>query len=114
LKNSIGVGKIFSKKYLKSVLKKIDIVVHWFDYVGYLGSFLTSVTFIPQVYKAWKTKSVGDLSIWMMLIVVFSTMVWLIYALAIHSEPVIVANSIVFVLSLLLIYFKYAFKNDNK
>jgi MtN3 and saliva related transmembrane protein len=89
-------------------------VVHWFDYVGYLGSFLTSVTFIPQVYKAWKTKSVGDLSIWMMLIVVFSTMVWLIYALAIHSGSVIVANSIVFVLSLLLIYFKYAFKNDNK
>ena len=85
--------------------------IHWFDYVGYLGSFLTSITFIPQVYKAWKTKSVGDLSIWMMLIVVLSTVVWLVYGLAIKSGPVIVANGIVFALSLLLIYFKYNFKS---
>lgn len=88
-------------------------MAHWVDYVGYFGSFLTSITFIPQVYKAWKTKSVGDLSIWMMLIVVLSTIVWLVYGLAIHSGPVMAANSIVFALSLLLIYFKYAFKNNN-
>ncbi len=86
-------------------------MIQWFDYIGYLGSFLTSITFMPQVYKAWKTRSVGDLSIWMMLIVVLSTIVWLVYAFAIHSGPVIVANSIVFVLSVLLIYFKYAFKS---
>ncbi|GEO08840.1 SemiSWEET family sugar transporter [Segetibacter aerophilus] len=83
--------------------------LHWFDYIGYFGSFLTSITFIPQVYKAWKTKSVGDLSIWMMLIVVLSTIVWLVYAFAIGSGPVIVANTIVFILSLILIYFKYRF-----
>jgi len=88
-------------------------LIQWFDYVGYLGSFLTSITFIPQVYKAWKTRSVGDLSIWMMLIVVFSTIVWLVYGVAIHSGPVIVANSIVFTLSLLLIYFKYIFKANG-
>lgn len=84
--------------------------IKWFDYVGYFGSFLTSITFIPQVYKAWKTKSVGDLSMWMMSIVIFSTIVWLTYAVAIGSGPVIVANSIVFVLSVILIYFKYSFK----
>src|SRR3954471_11042449 len=93
-----------------SLLNAAGYQLHWFEYVGYFGSFLTSITFIPQVYKAWKTKSVGDLSIWMMLIVVLSTVVWLVYAFAIGSGPVIVANSIVFVLSVLLIYFKYAFK----
>jgi MtN3 and saliva related transmembrane protein len=86
-------------------------VLQWFDYIGYLGSFLSSITFIPQVYKAWKTESVGDLSMRMMLIVVFSAIVWLVYGIAIHSGPVIVANSIVFTLSLLLIYFKHAFKS---
>lgn len=89
-------------------------MVQWFDYVGYLGSFLTSITFIPQVYKAWRTRSVGDLSIWMMLIVVFSTIVWLVYGVAINSGPVIVANSIVFTLSLLLIYFKYTFRANGE
>jgi MtN3 and saliva related transmembrane protein len=84
--------------------------MNWIDLVGHFGAFLTSVTFIPQVYKAWVTKSVGDLSLTMMFIVVTSTVVWLIYAFSLMLWPVIVANGIVFVLSLLLIYFKFAFK----
>lgn len=77
--------------------------------MGHFGAFLTSVTFVPQVYKVWKTKSVNDLSITMMGIVVLSTIVWLTYAFALHLLPVIIANSIVFVLSLMLIYFKLTF-----
>jgi len=80
------------------------------ELIGYFGSFLTSITFIPQVYKSWKSKSVGDLSIWMVLIVVTSTLVWLVYGYAIHSGPVIVANTIVLLLTLLLLYFKITFK----
>ena len=95
-----------------NLLDASNFQINWFDYVGYFGSFLTSITFIPQVYKAWKTKSVGDLSMWMMSIVIFSTIVWLVYAFAIGSGPVIVANSIVFVLSIILIYFKYSFKGE--
>lgn len=82
----------------------------WVEYIGYFGSFLTAITFIPQVYKSWQSKSVGDLSVWMILIVISSTIVWLVYAFAIHSGPVILANSIVFALSLLLFYFKLSFK----
>ncbi|MBU3745104.1 MAG: hypothetical protein FGM61_11275 [Sediminibacterium sp.] len=80
------------------------------ELIGYFGSFLTSITFIPQVYKSWKSKSVGDLSIWMVLIVVTSTLVWLVYGYAIHSGPVMVANTIVLVLTLVLLYFKFTFK----
>lgn len=80
------------------------------EFIGYFGSFLTSITFIPQVYKSWKSKSVGDLSTWMVLIVVTSTLDWLVYGYAIHSGPVIVANTIVLVLTLVLLYFKIKFK----
>lgn len=83
--------------------------MEWTEYMGHFGAFLTSVTFVPQVYKVWKTKSVNDLSITMMGIVVLSTIVWLTYAFALHLLPVIIANSIVFVLSLMLIYFKLTF-----
>ncbi len=81
----------------------------WIELVGHLGAFMTSVTFIPQVYKVWKTRSVNDLSLTMMLIVFASTIVWLTYAIALMLWPVIVANSIVCFLSLLLIYFKLTF-----
>ncbi|MFN8341553.1 MAG: SemiSWEET family transporter [Cyclobacteriaceae bacterium] len=79
------------------------------EWLGHLGAFLTSVTFIPQVYKAWRSKSVGDLSLSMILIVVTSTIVWLTYAFALMLRPVIVANLVVCILSLLLLYFKLTF-----
>ncbi len=87
--------------------------MNWIEAMGHFGAFLTSVTFIPQVYKVWKTKSVKDLSLTMMLIVVLSTIVWLTYAFALMLLPVILANSIVFVLSLMLIYFKFAYSAEE-
>lgn len=82
----------------------------WTEYFGYIGAFLTAVTFVPQVYKAWQSKSVGDLSIYMLMIVFTSALVWLVYAFALGLMPVIIANSIVFVLTCVLIYFKFSFK----
>ncbi len=85
--------------------------MQWYDYLGYLGSFLTSITFVPQVYKAWQTKSVGDLSKWMVLIVIASAGIWLIYGIAIESGPVMVANTVVLIFALVLLYFTYRFKS---
>lgn len=87
--------------------------MEWIEYMGLLGAFLSSVTFMPQVIRAWKTKSVGDLSMNMLLIVFISTIVWLIYAIPQMLIPVILANSIIFVLSLTLIYFKLTFKDKT-
>lgn len=78
--------------------------------IGYVGSILSSITFIPQVYKSWKSKSVGDLSFTMVLIVVSSTIVWLTYGYLISSGPVLVANTVVLLLTLVLLYFKLTFK----
>jgi MtN3 and saliva related transmembrane protein len=80
------------------------------EIVGHFGAFLSSVTFIPQVYKAWQTKSVGDLSLTMMIIVFTSTIVWLVYGVSKMIWPVIVCNSVICALSVLLIYFKFTFK----
>lgn len=82
----------------------------WIQFMGHFGAFLTSVTFIPQVYRTWKLRSAGDISLLMLFIVLTSTIVWLTYAFALMLWPVIIANGIVCVLSLLLIYFKITFK----
>jgi MtN3 and saliva related transmembrane protein len=81
------------------------------ELIGYIGSFLTSVIYLPQVYQAWKTKSVDDLSVWMVILALISTIVWLIYGFGIdNGGPIIVANLVVLTLSLLLLYFKLTFK----
>lgn len=84
--------------------------MNYIDLIGYFGSFLTSITFIPQVYKTWQTKSAGDISLTMLFIVLTSTVVWLVYAVALMLWPVIIANSIIGLLCLMLIYFKFTFK----
>jgi MtN3 and saliva related transmembrane protein len=83
----------------------------WKEACGYLGSLLSSITFLPQVIKTWQTKSAGDLSLVMLCIVFISTVVWLIYAFAYSLLPVIICNSIVCVLSVFLLYFKLTYKS---
>lgn len=81
------------------------------DIMGHLGSFLSSITFMPQVYKAWKSKRIGDLSIYTILIVLCSTIIWLVYGLGYMLWPVIICNAIICALSVLLLFFKLTFKN---
>lgn len=84
--------------------------MQWIDYVGLFGAVLSSVTFVPQVIKAWQTKSVGDLSIWMVFILIGNVSTWLFYGIVKHDIAIIVANSIILALSLLMLYFKISFK----
>jgi len=84
--------------------------MNWTEIAGHTGALLSSITFIPQVYKTWKTKRAGDLSLNMILIVFVSTIVWLTYAISLNLWPVIVANSAICVLSISLIYFKFVYK----
>lgn len=80
------------------------------EIMGLIGAFLSSITFIPQVYKTWKIKSAGDLSMSMMLIVFTSTIIWLVYGITLNLLPVIICNAIIMALSALLIYFKMTFQ----
>lgn len=84
--------------------------MNWIEIVGYLGSFLSAITFIPQVIQVYKTKSAKDLSTNMLLIIVTSTVVWLVYGIALKNGPVIAANGIIFLLASWLLWFKLTHK----
>lgn len=84
--------------------------MQWIDYVGLFGAFLSSVTFVPQVYKAWQTRSTGDLSYWMLLILLGNVSTWLFYGIVKKDLAIIIANAIILALALVLLYFKITFK----
>ncbi|CUS37521.1 MAG: SemiSWEET transporter [Nitrospira sp.] len=66
--------------------------------LGLIAGTLTTIAFIPQIAKAWRSKSTGDLS-WGM-VTTFSTgvLLWLIYGIWIDSLPVILANAVTLLL----------------
>ena len=86
----------------------------WTDVVGHIGSALSSLTFIPQVYQTWKSKSVKDLNLSMMLIVFVSTLIWIVYGIGRELLPVIICNSIICFLSVILIYFKISYGRSSQ
>lgn len=86
--------------------------MEWIDYVGLFGATLSAITFVPQVYKAWESKSVGDLSIWMIVILLGNVSTWLFYGIVKEDFAIILANSIILFLSLVLLYFKFTFKKQ--
>ena len=84
--------------------------MQWIDFVGLFGAFLSSVTFVPQVYKVWKSRSANDLSYWTLTILVGNVSTWLFYGIVKKDIAIIIANSIILGLALLLVYFKATFK----
>ena len=78
--------------------------------LGLVAASLTTVAFIPQVHKTWKSKSAKDLSLGMYLIFTSGVILWLIYGILKNDIPIIAANVVTLSLTLVLLYFKVFYK----
>ena len=78
--------------------------------LGLLAGTITSITFLPQVIKIWKTRSAKDLSLLMLLLLMLGVILWLTYGLLVKDAAIIYTNSMVLAMSLILLYFKLKFK----
>jgi MtN3 and saliva related transmembrane protein len=67
--------------------------------IGFTAASLTTIAFVPQVRKVWRTRSVKDVSLGMYSLFTLGVAMWLVYGILIHAWPVIVANAITLVLA---------------
>ncbi len=74
--------------------------------VGHAAGVLTTLSFLPQVSKAWRTRSTGDLSLAMLLIFFAGLALWLVYGIGIGSLPLILANGVTLALVTVLLGLK--------
>ncbi|TBM98981.1 hypothetical protein EYD45_15810 [Hyunsoonleella flava] len=77
-----------------------------YETIGFAAAVLTTIAFLPQVYKTWKTKDVSSLSLPMLILFFIGIVLWLIYGFLKHSPSMIFANSITVLSAILLLYFK--------
>lgn len=60
--------------------------------LGLTAGTLTTLAYLPQLFKTWKSKSADDIS-WIMLITLcIGIVLWLVYGTYVHDVPVIAAN----------------------
>jgi MtN3 and saliva related transmembrane protein len=78
--------------------------------LGLAAGTITSVTFLPQVMHVWKTKSAKDLSLTMLLLLMLGVIMWLTYGILAKDTAIIYTNSMVLIMSIVLLVFKLKFK----
>jgi MtN3 and saliva related transmembrane protein len=74
--------------------------------LGTLAGSLTTLAFIPQVVRTWRTGSARDISLLTFLLFSCGVLLWLLYGIRLHAAPIILANGVTLLLSGLILAMK--------
>ncbi len=66
------------------------------ELVGWCAALLTMFGFVPQILKIYRTESVADVSLVMLLQFSLGMLLWLLYGLYIQDRVLIVSNTVSF------------------
>jgi MtN3 and saliva related transmembrane protein len=78
--------------------------------LGLLAGGLTTVSFIPQALKIWKTRSAEDVSLKMFLALCAGVALWLVYGFIKKDTAILVTNGVTLVLAFAILGMKLKFK----
>ena len=81
----------------------IENIIPW---IGVSAAILTSLSYIPQVRKAWPRGSTKDLSLHMLIVLTTGLLLWVGYGLLKADWVIVAANSVGAALSASVLIFK--------
>ena len=76
---------------------------------GYLAAATLLSTLIPQLIKTIRKKKVGDISYVFVFLQVLTSIFFLIYGLLLKENPLIIANSLLLIQTLLMLFLKITY-----
>lgn len=84
--------------------------------VATLAPVVNSIQLFPQLYKTFSTKSVRDLSVYSLLLLLTTNLLWFLHGYFILDIPLLVSSGISIIINstLLLLYFLYNKNNKYK
>ena len=84
----------------------MEDIVFLTDLIGIIAGILVLSSFIPQLHKAYKTKRMLDVSIYLITLIASGMFLWVIYGI-IRKDPVIIGtNAAGFILNIILMTLK--------
>jgi MtN3 and saliva related transmembrane protein len=99
LKNLYNSGR----EFMSAAFDPVNII-------GMIGGCFTTISFLPQVIRVWKTHSTKDISLAMFLLFVAGVLFWLVYGILTKAWPVIIANFVTLILTLIILVYKIIYK----
>lgn len=79
------------------------------DILGLIASFFTTSSFVPQVWKTWKSRDVSGIALPTYLILTTGLGLWLIYGIFKNDLPLMVSNALMIVLTGMISVMKIIF-----
>lgn len=80
---------------------------------GFSAATLSTIAFLPQVVKTWKTRSAKDVSYALLLTFSTGCLCWVIYGYQVEAKPVMIANAFTLTLNLTILAMKIVFENNS-
>lgn len=84
------------------------------DILGLVATCFTTSSFVPQVWRTWKTRDVSGISLATYLVITIGLALWLVYGFVRGDLPLIVANSVMVVLTGAITVMKLKFAVPGK
>lgn len=78
--------------------------------LGLLAGTMTTLAYLPQLVKVWRSKSAEDLSWAMLIILCAGILMWLVYGAYMHDVPVIAANLLTLALTSVILVLKVRYR----
>lgn len=69
------------------------------DLLGYTAATLTTVSFVPQVWRCFRTRDASGISLRMYVVFTLGIAAWLAYGIVLGEVPMMLANSLTLVLA---------------
>jgi MtN3 and saliva related transmembrane protein len=88
--------------------------VYFADVIGIIAGILVLSSFIPQLHKAYKTKSMSDVSIYLMALIASGMFLWVVYGIIRKDPVIIVTNASGFILNIILMILKLRYDKQHQ
>lgn len=83
------------------------------EILGLIAGALTTLAYVPQVVKVWRSRSARDISLGMFLLMNVGIALWLVYGLLIGSPGLIAANIVTLCLTAAVLVAKLKFDRSG-
>lgn len=90
-------------------MKNINII----SITGMIAGVLTAASLLPQLIKMLKENKYEAVSPWALLILLMGLALWIIYGFFKNDIPILVTNSISFLINLVMVILRFNYKRKK-
>lgn len=74
----------------------------WVIVIGTIASVLVTAGWVPQIIRGYKTKSLSDVSYYLMILISSGSVLWIFYGIEIQDKIILAVNIAILIFNLTL------------